>query len=123
MGLFETIGGSWIGSGGGVEAMSEEKFFSLSLTLGQKFDRFWGPCRFFCGPYRSSKVSGGGEETISEKKIFSLSLTLGQKFDLFIVTLGMFLQIPSTNLSKIWGSRVCVLSLKSICETVRKLSA
>ena len=72
LGLFETFWGylrlfgeSWIGSGGGVEAMSEEKKFSLSLTLGQKFDRFWVPCRFFCGPYRSSKVSGSGEETIS----------------------------------------------------------
>ena len=82
LGLFETfwgylrlLGESWKGNSGGVEAISEEKNVSLSLTLGQKFDRFWGPCRFFWGLYKSSKVSGSGEETISKKKC-SLSLTL-----------------------------------------------
>ena len=41
---------SWIGSGGGVEAISEEKIFSLSLTLGPKFDVFGVPVGFFVVP-------------------------------------------------------------------------
>ena len=41
-----------------------QKKISLSLTLGQKFDLFWCPCRLFWGPYKLSKASSDGGEAI-----------------------------------------------------------